>query len=83
MPWKPQKRSRQLSGDAPVPSLEPHPRRLSRSQGRELLLYVAVGVVYIVLGVAFQPMLYSFVVGAGFLLLGVWILPALLRRLFR
>ena len=79
---KSNQKSGQLSGDAPVPSLEPRPRRLSAGQ-RELLLYIAVGVVYIALGVAFQPILYSFLVGAGFLLLGVWILPALLRRLFR
>lgn len=50
---------------------------------RELCLYVAVGAVYVALGVAVPEFLISFPVGAGFLLLGVWILPALVRRLLR
>jgi hypothetical protein len=50
---------------------------------RELLLYLATGAVYIGLGVAFPVFLYSWIVGAGFLMLGVWVIPALVRRLRR
>ena len=49
----------------------------------ELLLYLAVGTAYVALGVAFPEVLFSWVEGAAFLLLGVWILPALVRRLRR
>ena len=50
---------------------------------RELLLYLVVGAAYIGLGVAYQEFLLSFFVGVGFLLLGVWILPAAYRRVRR
>lgn len=50
---------------------------------RELALYVAAAAVYIALGVAFPDLLLSFFEGAGFLLLAVWIFPALWRRLTR
>lgn len=50
---------------------------------RELALYLATGVAYIALGVAFPELLFSWPVGAGFLLLCVWILPAAFRRLVR
>ncbi len=50
---------------------------------RELALYLATAAAYISLGVAFPELLISWPVGAGFLLLGVWILPALVRRLLR
>jgi hypothetical protein len=50
---------------------------------RELALYLAAGVAYIALGVAFPELLISWPVGAGFLLLCVWLLPALFRRLLR
>jgi hypothetical protein len=49
----------------------------------ELLLYLVAGVVYIGLGVAFPALLYSWIVGAGFLLLAVWVLPALWKRFRR
>jgi hypothetical protein len=49
----------------------------------ELALYVATGVAYIVLGVAFPELLFSWVEGAAFLLLGVWVIPTLLQRLTR
>jgi hypothetical protein len=48
---------------------------------RELQLYIAAGVAYISLGLVWPDLLLSWVEGAGFLLLVVWILPALVRRL--
>jgi hypothetical protein len=47
----------------------------------ELALYVGAGVVYVAIGVTFVEFLFSWVVAAGFLLLGVVALPALVRRL--
>jgi hypothetical protein len=48
---------------------------------RELALYLAAGVAYIALGVAVPELLFSWVEGAVFLLLAVWVLPALLERM--
>lgn len=48
---------------------------------RELSLYLAAGAVYIALGVAVPELLFSWIEGAVFLLLAVWVLPALLERL--
>ena len=45
-----------------------------------LALYVVVGVVYVALGVIWPNLLLSWVEGAAFLLLGVWILPLVVRR---
>jgi hypothetical protein len=50
---------------------------------RTLALYLAAGGAYVALGVFFPAFLFSWVVGAGFLLLCVWLLPALVRRLRR
>jgi hypothetical protein len=49
---------------------------------RTLALYLAAGAAYITLGIFFPRVLLSWVEGAGFLLLAVWLLPALagLRR---
>jgi putative Ca2+/H+ antiporter (TMEM165/GDT1 family) len=47
---------------------------------KELALYVAAGAVYVALGVAVPELLFSWVEGAAFLLLAVWVLPALLER---
>jgi hypothetical protein len=47
---------------------------------RELALYLAAGVAYVALGVAVPELLFSWVEGAVFLLLAVWVLPALLER---
>jgi hypothetical protein len=47
---------------------------------RELAVYGAAAVAYIALGVAFPDLLLSWVEGAAFLLLAVWLLPALVRR---
>jgi hypothetical protein len=51
-----------------------------RSRG-ELALYVAAAVVYIALGLAEPNLLLAWFEGAAFLLLAVWIVPALVRRL--
>ena len=48
---------------------------------RELPLYAAAAVVYLLIGVLYPTFLLSWVVGAGFLLLFVWVVPAILRRL--
>lgn len=48
---------------------------------RELALYVAAGVVYVAIGVAFPEFLFSWIVGVGFLLLCVVALAALVRFL--
>jgi hypothetical protein len=47
----------------------------------ELTLYLAAAVAYIAFGVAWPDLLWSWVEGAAFLLLAVWILPSLVRRL--
>jgi hypothetical protein len=48
---------------------------------KELALYLAAGAAYIALGVAVPELLFSWVEGAAFLLIAVWVLPALLGRL--
>ena len=45
----------------------------------ELALYLAAGVVYVAVGVTFPEFLFSWVVGAGYLLLCVVLLPLLVR----
>ena len=44
---------------------------------RELALYVAAAAIYVAIGVAVPEFLFSWVVAAGFLLLCVVLLPAL------
>jgi len=48
---------------------------------RELTLYVAAGVVYVAIGVAFPEFVFSWVVAVGYLLICVVVLPAFVRRL--
>lgn len=48
---------------------------------KELALYLAAAVVYIAVGVAVPELLFSWIEGAAFLLLAVWVLPAVLERL--
>jgi hypothetical protein len=48
---------------------------------RELALYLAAGIAYIALGLAVPELLFSWVEGAAFLLIAVWLLPALVNRL--
>jgi hypothetical protein len=43
--------------------------------------YVAASAVYIAVGVAFTDVLLSFFVGAAYLLLVAWLVPAAVRRL--
>jgi uncharacterized membrane protein (DUF485 family) len=50
---------------------------------RELALYLAAGVVYIAIGVAFPEFLFTWIVAAAYLLVCVVALPALVRRLLR
>ncbi len=45
------------------------------------VLYGLAAVAYITLGVLVPEVLLSWIVGVAFLLLAVWIVPALLRRL--
>jgi hypothetical protein len=47
------------------------------------VLYVAAGVVYVAIGVSKPEFLFSWLVAAGFLLLCVALLPALVRRIRR
>ena len=49
----------------------------------ELILYIAAGVAYITLGVFVKQALALWIEGAAFLLLAVWLLPALIQRLRR
>lgn len=46
----------------------------------ELGLYALAAVVYVAIGVAVPEFLLSWPVAAGYLLLMVWVLPALVRR---
>jgi hypothetical protein len=47
---------------------------------RALTVYLLAGVVYIALGVAVPELLFSWVEAAVYLLIAVWILPALAGR---
>jgi hypothetical protein len=53
------------------------------SRHGELLLYLAAGVAYITLGLFVKQALALWIEGAAFLLVAVWLLPALVRRLRR
>lgn len=48
---------------------------------RTLALYLLAGVVYTGLGVAVPELVLSWFEGVAFLLLAVWLVPALVRRL--
>jgi hypothetical protein len=48
---------------------------------RTLALNAAVAAAYITLGVLVPQILFSWVEGVAFYLLGVWVLPTLVRRL--
>jgi hypothetical protein len=56
-------------------------RRALAAGWRELGLYVAAGVAYVAIGVAFPEFLFSWIVAAAYLLLCVVLLPALVRLL--
>jgi hypothetical protein len=59
----------------------PRPRVSARA--RELGLYGAAGVSYVALSVFFTPLMQFWMFGFAWLLLWVWGLPALARRLRR
>jgi hypothetical protein len=50
---------------------------------RECALYVAAAIVYVAIGVAFPEFLFAWVTAAGYLLICVVLLPALVRLLRR
>jgi hypothetical protein len=58
-------------------------RSALRAGWRELALYLAAGVVYITIGVAFPEFLFTWIVAVAYLLVCVVALPALVRRLLR
>ena len=66
-----------MPGDARETSL----RETLGSSWRVLAGYLAAGVVYVAIGVAFPDFLFSWIVAAGFLLLCLVLLPRLYRRL--
>jgi hypothetical protein len=55
----------------------------ARPGALELALYLVAAALYIALGVAYPSLLLSWFEGTAFLLLVVWIIPALVRRLLR
>ena len=63
--------------------MEPGLRGVLATGWRELALYLAAGVGYVAIGVAFPEFLFTWVVAAGYLLVCVVALPALVRRLRR
>ena len=66
-----------MRGEGTRPSL----REALVAGWRELGLYVAAGAVYVGIGVAVPEFLFSWVVAAGYLLVCLVVLPALVRRL--
>jgi hypothetical protein len=48
---------------------------------RLLALHAVVAAAYVTLGVFVPQILFSWVEGVGFYMLGVWVLPELVRRL--
>jgi hypothetical protein len=48
---------------------------------RELALYVAAGAVYVGIGVAVPEFLFAWLAAAAYLLVAVWLLPEIVRRL--
>jgi hypothetical protein len=50
---------------------------------RELALYLAAGIVYVAIGVAFPEFLFAWITATGFLLACVVLIPALFRLLRR
>jgi hypothetical protein len=62
---------------------EPSLREALAAGWHELALYLGAGVVYVGIGVAAPEFMFSWIVAAPYLLLGVVLLPALVRRLRR
>jgi hypothetical protein len=55
----------------------------TRRELRAFLPYGFAAAVYIAIGVVYQDFLLSVLVGIGYLLLAVWLLPVAVRRLRR
>jgi branched-subunit amino acid transport protein len=55
----------------------------TRADLRTFATYGLAAAVYIAIGVAYQDFLLSVVVGMGYLVLAMWLLPAIVRRLRR
>ncbi len=51
-----------------------------RPDARPLAAYLLAAAVYIALGVIFPELLLSWIVGVAYLLVAVWLVPALVRR---
>jgi hypothetical protein len=73
----------QVVVDEPVLRPVPPPVDAPGEGWRELALYLAAGAAYITIGVFVTEILRSWIVGFGFLLICVWGLPSLARRLRR
>ena len=54
---------------------------MEREPRLDVALYLAGGVVWIAIGVAYPPFMLSSVTAAAYLLAVVWSLPALVRKL--
>jgi hypothetical protein len=62
---------------------EPSLRETLAAGWPELVLYLGAGVVYVAIGVARPEFLFTWLIAAAYLLIGVVLLPALVRRLRR
>jgi hypothetical protein len=56
-------------------------RLVARGSADQWLPYAGAAVTYVIIGVLNTRFMLSWVVGFGYLLLWVWVLPALVRRL--
>jgi hypothetical protein len=56
------------------------PARLDRDGLEALLIWGAAAAVYIAIGVFFTDFMLSLFVAIGYLLIAVWLVPALVRR---
>jgi fatty acid desaturase len=52
-----------------------------RPDRRALAVYLAAAAVYVALGVVLPELLLSWIVGVAYLLVAVWLVPAVARRL--
>ncbi len=63
--------------------MEGRPREALAEGWRELALYLVAGIVYVAIGVTAVEFLFSWFVAAGYLLVCVVALPAVVRHLRR
>jgi hypothetical protein len=59
---------------------EPSLREALAAGWHELALYLGAGVVYVAIGVARPEFLFTWLIAAAYLLIGIVLLPALVRR---